>query len=162
MAATSLEPWSALEAPSLDANELTPEPEIGQVGIVLRAPARVATGDRLLATGAIALAGAASARPGIWADALVFVASSRGYVASGHWVRPEAPACGHGTVAASETSDELIATEYFTFDLVDLLDKPIPLGRLYVYAFLGNHVSNVVTVDVVEPEEAAADEEDDD
>lgn len=160
MAATSLD-WSAIDAESLEPHELTPEPDDDHVGIGLAAPRRVVRGERLFLSGFIALGGGEALRPGIWPHALTFVASAARWCASGQKVDESSPA--EPTARAPVAVDPAYrATEYFTFDLVDLLDKPIPLGRLYVYAFLGNHVSNVVTVDVVEPEEAAADEEDDD
>jgi hypothetical protein len=48
--------------------------------------------------------------------------------------------------------DGMVTTSYFNVDLADVLELPRRPAVYFVYAFLGPYVSNVVRIEVVDPE----------
>lgn len=153
--ATSPDDWSRIPIESLSRNELTPA--AAGIGVHLRAPSRVEPDTPLPVTGAITLQGAERILPAPWSRRLVFVASSaNGWVASGQKFDDFQPMDDDVPAPPFNPSPTRRETEYFTTDLRTVFRVPLPEGRLFIYAFVGRHVSNVVTVDVApapEPEE---------
>ncbi|MFO0552212.1 MAG: hypothetical protein U0271_27745 [Polyangiaceae bacterium] len=94
--------------------------------------------------------------PTPWATLLTFVATSGGWLASGRW--PSSALAIEPTERYPGIPDDgrdltHTSTEYFTIDLVRLLGEEPPLGALYVYAFVGRHISNVARLDLAPEEE---------
>lgn len=117
-------------------------------------PERIDPGAALPVTGAITLQGAELVLPSPWSRRLKFVASSAaGWVASGQKFDDFQPMDDDVPAPPFNPSPTRRETEYFTTDLRTVFRVPLPEGRLFIYAFVGRHVSNVVTVDIAPPAE---------
>lgn len=154
MAATSPEAlaWASVPLQSLERHALSPRPREGQLGIglVAESPARV--GHPIRVAGFVCFSGRDLLLPTPWAMLLTFVASGP-KLASGHWHgegKPVVASPRFGGKAPSPSELTHRSTEYFTVELGEVLGEPVSAGRVYLYAFHGAHVSNVVALDVQE------------
>ncbi len=155
MATLSPESWLAVPDEAFERHATSPRPRSDQLGIGIDAPKRVVAGERLPITGFFALTGPDLLWSSPWIEAATFVASRRGGMSVGHFHQhgkpvPPTPPFGGRAPTAEELRRR--GVEYFTSNVRSLFDDSFEPGTYFVYAFRGAHVSNVVRIEVVDPE----------